>query len=441
MSYFFYMENPDAATKESNKIPENIDDKPKEDFRTKQIRELEKLQVVLDENTILRSKYNALLAQVAPLTDDINSPPPMQTGGIQFQSDRVYTPEEIEQLRQKLAQTLTEYRDETRVASLLNSEIEKKYNELSSLKMKFRLDQDEKLTKQNQASSLGMSSFKAKSQRVNETWNIERQRLNKAINFLQTIFDTSTADSKEFDEQMKANNRGIQHLSSSITIAKEDIRDFSDQIQKIEPKLQEYLRLKEKHQKAEELVVKLNDELDRLKKQVATESLTANVRRQIDSGNQTIADLNRSIDQIINKTAATQDEIKDIRTRITSLEKKLVRTRHETEELKRTKSALKKSKEEIKNKLEKCRIEQENAAGENVLISQELRDGIVLEQNTAPWKIRKQVLELKGELKKLDDIEEKQVEYEKKITKKEHYSAVTPLRKRVAMIPAETHFP
>ena len=98
-------------------------------------------------------------------------------------------------------------------------------------------------------------------------------------------------------------------------------------------------------------------------------------------------------------------------------------------------------KEEVKNELEKCRLEQGNAAGENELILRKLNDGVTFEQEAAPWNIRKQILELKGELKQLDDIEEKQIEYERKITKKQLSTTSTPLRKRVAMIPVNTYFP
>ncbi|OHS99982.1 hypothetical protein TRFO_33440 [Tritrichomonas foetus] len=413
--------------------------KAKEDFRTKQIQELEKLQKVLDENTLLRSKFNALQAQVAPLVDSYGPAPTQQA--TQFQNDRILTPEEIEALKQKLEQTLTEYRDETRVASLLNSEIEKKYNELSSLKMKFRLDQDEKLTKQNQTSEIGMTNFKAKSQRVNEVWSAERQRLNKAINFLRSIYESSSADTKEYDEQMRTNNRGIQHLSSSITIAREDIRDFTEQLMKIEPKLQEYFQLKDKHQKSEELVVKLSDEVDQLKKQVDTESLTANVRRQIDYGNRTIADLNRSIDQVINKTATTQDKIKETKNRIASLEKQLERTKNDTDDLRKVAHSLIRKKEAVKIDLDACRKEHENSGGENALIAKELNDGISLEQTTAPWGIRKQLLELKGEIQELDKIEEKQIEFESQLSNSLPKSAVVPLRKRVPMIPMKKQFP
>ena len=66
---------------------------------------------------------------------------------------------------------------------------------------------------------------------------------------------------------------------------------------------------------------------------------------------------------------------------------------------------------------------------------------MAIDKTAAPWNIRKQILELKGELKELDDIEEKQIEYEQKIIKKELSSTTTPLRKRVAMIPTDTYFP
>lgn len=423
------------STPTSPKSPPNEEESIKEDFRTKQIHELQQLQSVLDENTILRSKYNALLTQVAPLVDSFGPSPGQQGGLPQFQPDREFTPEEIEQIRQKLDQTLAEYREETRIASLLNSEIEKKYNELSQLKMKFRLDQDEKLTKQNQASIQGMSNFKAKSERVHDAWRAERQRLNKAITFLKTLHDSSVSDTKEYEEQNRSNTRGIHHLSSSITIAKEDIRDFTDQLQKINPKIEEYNLLKEKHQQSEEQVVKLSDELDRLKKKVDTESLTANVRRQIDSGNHEIADLNRTIDHIINKTASTQDKVKEIRSRIILIEKKLEKTRRDTEELKKTKELLKNEKEIVKLELEDCRKKQENAAGENALILKELKDGISIEKTRSPWDIKKQILELKGDINQLYSIEEKQIEFESQLENSCRVSSVAPVRKRVAMIP------
>ena len=113
---------------------------PGEDFHQKQIKELEKLQRVLDENNALRGKFNALQAQVAPLADSFGS-----ASFPVFANERVYKPEEIENMRQKLEQTLADYRVETQSAGRLNAEVETLYTELSSLRMKFRLDQDERL--------------------------------------------------------------------------------------------------------------------------------------------------------------------------------------------------------------------------------------------------------------------------------------------------------
>ena len=411
--------------------------KAKEDFRTKQIQELTKLQIVLDENSTLRSKYNALLVQIPPLEDTAAPPAPSQ---VQYLSDRVLSDEEVEALRTKLEQTLSEYRDETRSAGKLNSEIERLYTDLSSLKMKFRLEQDDKLTKQNEASDAGMANFKSKTQKVNDSYDLERTRLMKAIEFLKGVHDSSIADTKEFEEQSRSNNRGIQHLSASITIAKEDIRDFTDQLHRITPKLQEYYKLKEDHQKSEELVVKLTDEVDQLKKQVDTKSLTAKVRREIDSGNKNIADLNRIIDKTINKTAFTQDRIKETKNKIASMEKQIERMKIDTEELIAVSHSLKKQKDTVKLELEKVRKENQIAGGENSVIVQKLNDGIALDQKTNPWGIRKQVLEIKGEIDELRNIEVRQLEIENLLSNSLPSGTHVPPRKRVPMIPLNNKF-
>lgn len=418
-----------ASGREETKVEKKEEET---DFRTKQIHELEKLQQVLDENNILRAKFNCLSTQVAPLIDSFGPAPTNQQQ--QFQSEKTMTPEEIEALKQKLEQTLAEYREETRQAGLLNSEIERQYTELSSLKMHFRLDQDERLTKQNQSSNQALINFRDKSHRVNETSNVERDRLQKAIILLNNIQDSSNADIKEFEEQTRTNNKGIQHLSSSITIAKEDIRDYSDQIQKLEPKLQEYEQLKEKHQQSEELVVKLNDELESLRKQVDTQSLTANVRRQIDLGNRTIEDLNRQIDLLLAKASQKQDKCKEARTRIADLQYKLEKTTHETDGLKRVKNDLKNKKQKIIDELNNCREMHETAGGENDLLSKKIADGITV-GNKAPWQIRKELLNLKAEIKQLDSIQKTQSEFENKLSSSQPTTAMIPQRKRVAMIP------
>ena len=181
-------------------VTENEKKEEKEDFRTKQIKELEQLQIVLDENNVLRAKFNALQAQVTPLVDNFGPNAPCALP--QFQQDKVFTPEEIEAMRTKLEQTLSEYRAETMAAGQLNSEIEKMYTQLSQLKMSFRLEQDSRLTQQNKVSAETLDSFKAKTRSVQENWSTEKQRLEKQIGFLKKVHESSSADIKEFEEQI-----------------------------------------------------------------------------------------------------------------------------------------------------------------------------------------------------------------------------------------------
>ena len=399
------------------------------DFRAKQISELEQLQKVLDENNVLRSKFNSLQTQVAPLVDTFNA----NGNSGQYISDKVYSSEEVENMRFKLEQTLTEYRSETLLAGQLNSEIEKMYSELSSLKMHFRLDQDQRLNSQNEHSTEILHNFQEKTERVQETWSVERQRLEKQIGFLQKVFDSSSSDIKEFEEQYRTNNKGIQHLSSSITIAKEDIREFSDQLNKIEPRLKEYEELQKKHQQSEVLVVELSDQLESLKNQVETESLTANVRRQIDSGNKNISDLNGQIDKIICETSSIQEKSRELRNRISEYEMKLLRTENEIKSLKSVSNSLLEQKKLLQESLRSCRIIYEEKGGENSLLSKNIEEGICIDRPS--WYIRKQILNLKEEVEEMEVIQNRQAEYENKIVNNNSSNISIPQRKRVPMIP------
>jgi predicted nucleic acid-binding Zn-ribbon protein len=409
-------------------IPAPEDQTAKQDFRQMQVRELERLQMTLDENNAIRAKFNALQTQVAPLVDNFVAAPT-----ITHPSEREYTPEEIETMKQKLEQTLSDYREETCIAGRLNSEIEKRYTELSNMRMRFRLDQDERLTKQNTSASIGLANFRVKSVKLTETSTIERERLAHAVGYLQHIFDSSTQDIKGFEEQSRSNHLGIQQLSASISITKEDIREFSDQLQRLQPKLREYEILKEKHQTCEELVVKLGDEYENLKKQVETESLTASIRREIEAGNRTIADLNRTLDQILNKTSLSQEKIAVIRSRINELESKIAKTRAETAALRRTKPILIAEKERLKRELSRIRTTHETIAGDNELIERDLRDGLAYEKE--PWQIRKEVLGFKGEIRALNGIESKQNSFESSLGRSTSVPISLPPRKRVRLIP------
>ncbi|EAX97168.1 hypothetical protein TVAG_116860 [Trichomonas vaginalis G3] len=413
---------------ESNPPEENV---VKEDFRTKQIHELEQLQIVLDENNSLRAKYNALQTQVTPLVDNFGhvSTQPIQ----QMQNEQALTPEEIESLRTKLEQTLADYRAETLAAGQLNSEIEKMYTTLSSLKMTFRLDQDNKLTAQNKASALTLENFRKKTQSVKETWETERQRLEKQIGFLKKVHESSSEDIKEFEEQMRTNNKGIMHLSSSITIAKEDIRDFTEQLQKIEPKLKEFEELQKKHQQSEVLLVELSDQFESLKKSVETDSLTANVRRQIDYGQKTINEINRQIDKLQCETVAIQEKSRDYRTRITDLETRLQKMKSEAENLENVAKDLAAQKKQLQLELREFRAVYEERGGQNDVISKKIEDGVTLDKQ--PWEIRKQIISLKNDVRDMENIQKKQKEFEKMLTSTTVTTKGIPQRKRIPMIP------
>lgn len=406
----------------------------KEDFRTKQIHELEQLQIVLDENNSLRAKYNALQTQVAPLVDNFGHNAGQTLP--QVQNEQILTPEEIEALRTKLEQTLTDYRAETLAAGQLNSEIEKMYTTLSSLKMNFRLDQDNKLTAQNKASALTLENFRQKTQSVKEAWETERQRLEKQIGFLKKVHESSSEDIKEFEEQMRTNNKGIQHLSSSITIAKEDIRDFTEQLQKIEPKLKEFEELQKKHQQSEVLLVELSDQFESLKKSVETDSLTANVRRQIDYGQKTINDINRQIDKIQCETVAIQEKSREYRTRITDLETKLQRTLTEADNLENVAKDLAVQKKQLQAELREFRQIYEERGGQNDVISKKIEDGITLEKQ--PWEIRKQIITLKNDVKDMEIIQKKQKDFESLLSTTNVQTKGIPQRKRIPMIPLKS---
>ena len=238
----------------SDYIDSRNDDNAIDEYRNKQIRELEMLQRVIDENNALRAKYNALQMQVPPLVETVSAP--VAAAGSQYQSERQISPEEVENFKQQLENTLLEYRKATQNAGKLNQQLERQYTNFNNLKMQTRLLQDEKINRQDQISNMGLTNFRSKIQRVKEQWSIERQRLSKSISFLKNIYDTSSADIREFEEQMRANNKGITHLSSSIQIAKEDICEFTKQIEEIKTKLKQFEKLqKEEEQQKEDVIL------------------------------------------------------------------------------------------------------------------------------------------------------------------------------------------
>ena len=399
-----------------------------EDFREKQVKELEKLQLALDENNVLRTKYNALQVQVASSEEHEQEPEEPV-----YHSDKTYTPEEIEVMKERLEQAVRDYRRETRIAGQLNADIEKGYKELSMMRMQFRVDQDERLTKQNATCALNVSSFHAKTEKVLEMNRMEKQRILKSIEYLKNTQESAVADIAEFAQQSRTNGVAIAHLSSSITITREDIREFSDQLRRIEPRLKEYEELTKQHEQSEELVVQLGDQLETLKKQVETESLTANVKRQINAAHRTIADLNRVIDKVNGENSQLQDQIRELRQRVAETEQKCDKTKLETMELHRVKNKLTTEKERVKRELDIIRVKQEVAGGENSLIKREIEDGVSYEKGAL--EIRKELLSLKGEVGQLDRIEANQMRTESVLAGISYSATSVPVRKRVPLIP------
>ncbi|OHT02547.1 hypothetical protein TRFO_30274 [Tritrichomonas foetus] len=401
-----------------------------EDLRTKQVHELEMLQKVIDENNALRAKYNALQTQVAPIIDSYAP----TVAGAQYQNERQITPEEVENYKNQLEATLSEYRKMTQLAGKLNQQLERQYTHLSDLKMQSRIQQDEKINHQNQISSSGIAAFRSKTERVKEQWNIERQRLTKSIAFLKNIHDSSIADVKEYEEQMRTNNKGIMHLSSSITVAKEDIREFLKQQEEIEPKLKQFEELQEKHQNSEILVVELSDQIEELRKKVETDSLTAKVRRQLDTGNAKIADLNRSIDQIQDQATAILEKVKETKNRISELDARCEQIHFNTLDILDLIKKLEVQRKEIKEELTKCFQVNEMSGGENLVLEKEVSDGVGFDPQSTST-IRKQMLTLKGELLELDEYQQKQIELANNLKVAQSPGITLPTRKRVPMIP------
>lgn len=408
---------------------EEEEEESEEDFRQKQVYELEQLQRVIDENNNLRMKFNVLQTQVVAPTGfgqtEVNFP--------SVQIDKQISPEELDNMKKKLTETLSEYRKETQKAKKLNQEVEKQYKEIGEMKLYYRHQQDEKIAHQNQISSIGLNGFRAKTTRVMETWQIEKNRLMKAIKYLHELNAQCVADMKEFEQQTKTNLRGISNLSTSITIAKEDIKEFQEELRMQEPKLKEFEEIEEKHKQTEAMVVELSDQLEEVRSQVATKSLTAQVREQIDEGNQKIADLNRSIDQLQSKTAIIVERIKDHKNKMQSLEIRLDKTNRDTDTMLNIIDQLKADKVKLKQKLMECREETVEAGGENIILEKSLDDGVTL--SSAPWTIRKQMIGFKNDLVELEYISEKQAEVEQVLHEEKPKAIEMPTRRRVPMIP------
>ena len=403
-----------------------------DDLRMKQVRELEQLQKVIDENNELRATYNALQTQVVQNYTDTYKEP--EEPSIQYQNETQITPEEVETLKEKLEKTLFEYKLLTQNVGKLNQQLERKYQTLNEIKMRTRIQQDERLSRQNHISANGIASFKEKTERVKEGWVIERKRLTKSIAYLKHVYTTSVADYKEYEEQLKANNKGLLHLSASITAAKDDIKEYQKQIESTESRLQIFEELQEKHRQSEVLVVELSDQIEDLKKKVDTDSLTAKVKKRLERGNQKIADLNRAIDQIQDKATAIKDTVKETKSRINDLNLKCEKIKKETNEILGIVKQLELERQQIKNELTKCFEINEVAGSNNILLTKEITDGVGLEPKS-PMNVRRQMLLLKGEIVNLDTFQQKQVEMANNLKATFSSELKLPPRKRVPLIP------
>jgi chromosome segregation ATPase len=198
--------------------------------------------------------------------------------------------------------------------------------------------------------------------------------------------------------------------------------------------LREFEILQDNHRESELNVVVLSDELEKLRIQVETNSLTAQVRKELDDGRQAIEDVNLSIEQNNCKATALDTEIKAIHTRIGLLQKKLKDCDAQTQHLNGLRRTLMAQKERLKKEVVKCIEAAEDGGGENIALRQKLASGLGFEPGGVAG-IRKDMLALKGDLRKLDCIEEDLEQFERGLLQEEVCPAELPPRKRVPLIP------
>jgi DNA repair exonuclease SbcCD ATPase subunit len=396
-------------------------------YRVQQISCLEKLQRVLDESDALRAKFNALQTQVSPpeVGPEPSSRPIL---------DPILSPEEREAVHAQLDQTLAAYRHEVALAGRLNQALERQHRSFSELKMSMRVLQDKRITSQNEAAEGQLAGFQGRAQRLRENWGFERQRLTGLLNYLRGVHLVSAADQKEYEEQQKSNLKGISHLTDSIAVAEQDIRDLNKQQESMQKQLAEYERLQEEHQSGELALVQLSDKLDSLKKKVETDSLMANVRKQMEESRQKIEELNSSIDDIHAKVSRLTVECQESHDRITELDGRQVAATREIKDIRGLIQQLAKQREMLRRALAKCYQASNATGGENIMLTKAIESGFASD-NEPPWKIRKKMLLLKGELMELNTLEEAQHDFEAQLESPNVPPIQLPTRKRVALIP------
>ena len=329
------------------------------------------------------------------------------------------------------------YREETKTASFINAKIQQDHADFGKLKMQTQMDQEDRIEHQNQVAASMMDHFNEKTCKVRDVWKTERDRLNTAIGFLETVRKSAEIDYNEFSNQIVSNDKGIQHLKTSITIAREDIREYSEKIKELDPRLQYYIGLKEQHQQIEANVVELSDQFETLKQKVETESLTARVKEEIDKKNSEIAEIERTIDSTQMKTQSICESNMNMKEENARIAEEIESIKTQTSDA----NALIKSYEEEKvfilNELAECRRLRGKAAGSNYLLSTKLDVGMDIE-SLPSWDIRRYIQTLKKDVAELDKSIKEQQQFEDKVNTFGTKDIAPPPRKRIPLINEKT---
>jgi chromosome segregation ATPase len=397
------------------------------DFRAQQLLHLQQLQRVLDENIVLRAKFNALQAQVAPL-ESASRP-----SALEITEPRL-PPERIEEIKLQLQRTLTLYREDVAAAGKIDQTLERLYREFSDMKMRLRMERDERMMHQNTVAANAITAFKMRGQRIRSGWELERRRLTARLAYFNEQTVVLNEDISDGRIRHVSNSRAIQTLTTSIKTATSDLKDFEKQRNTLLPQITEFKALEETLQNAETVVVTLNDTLESLESRVNTDSLKAQVKTQLDQGNAKVTELNRLIDDVQGKLSGITTQIQQTRRRISELNQRAKTVAKNTQEVRTVLDRLTGQRAVIKDRLLRCRQAGEEAGGARILLEKVLQSGFSSARER-PWFIRKELLALKGNIRELDDVEEKVSELERELDVRSEEPVHVPQRRRVPMIP------
>jgi chromosome segregation ATPase len=179
--------------------------------------------------------------------------------------------------------------------------------------------------------------------------------------------------------------------------------------------------------------VKLSDEFDDLRVQVETNSLTAKVRREMEEGNKMIDDLNRNVDQLQNRVSSTKLQINELNEEIAALDARCQAATRETDAIRVLIAKLTTQRAMLRENIARCCEDRDWTGGENVELRKRIRTGFGIERD-APWMVRKQLLNLKGELRELDAIQTARAEFEQNLERVHVDPVPLPIRKRIPLI-------